>query len=106
MGSTSLADVRRLGAQEAARQVLRAIPASSSLLLHFDIDVLQKREMPAAYFPHAEGMRLSEAVEALRVFLKDPRIRIIEISEYASLRDIDRDYVNKLVDMFTEGMKG
>jgi arginase len=104
-GSTSLADVRRLGPREAARQVLQAIPASSSLLLHFDIDVLQKRDMPAAYFPHTEGMRLSEAAEVLRVFLKDPRIRIIEISEYASLRDIDREYVNKLVDLFTEGMK-
>jgi arginase len=106
LGSTSLADVRRLGAREAARQVLRAIPASSSLLLHFDIDVLQKREMPAAYFPHTEGMSLSEAVEVLGVFLKDPRIRIIEISEYASLRDIARDYVNQLVDMLSEGMKG
>jgi arginase len=106
LGSTSLADVRRLGAREAARQVLRAIPASSRLLLHFDIDVLQKREMPAAYFPHTEGMSLSEAVEVLGVFLKDPRIRIIEISEYASLRDIDREHVNKLVNMLSEGMKG
>ena len=61
--------------------------------------------MPAAYFPHTEGMRLPEAAEVLGVFLKDPRIRIIEISEYASLRDIDRDYVNKLVNLFTDGMK-
>jgi len=105
LGSTSLADVRRLGPKEAAQQVLRAIPASSNLLLHFDIDVLQKREMPAAYFPHTEGMRLSEAAEVLGVFLKDPRIRIIEISEYASLRDIDREHVNKLVSLLSEGMK-
>ena len=106
LGSTSLAEVRRLGPQEAARRVLQSIPASSSLLLHFDIDVLQKRDMPAAYFPHTEGMHLSEAAELLGVFLRDPRIRIIEISEYASLRDIDRDYINKLVKMFAEGMKG
>lgn len=103
--SISLADVRRLGPQAAARQVLQAIPASSPLLLHFDIDVLQKKDMAAAYFPHTEGMRLSEAGELLGVFLKDPRIRIIEISEYASLRDIDRDYVNKLVNLLTEAMK-
>lgn len=106
LGSTSLAEVRRLGPQAAARQILQAIPASAAVLLHFDIDVLQKQEMPAAYFPHTEGMRLSEAVEVLKVFLKDPRIQIIEISEYASLRDYDRDYVNKLVNLFTEGMKG
>jgi arginase len=61
--------------------------------------------MPAAYFPHTEGLSLSEAKEILGVFLKDPRIRIIEISEYASLRDLDRDYVNKLVDLLSEGLK-
>src|SRR6266702_428828 len=40
-GSLSLADVRRTGPQETARQAMQAIPASASLLLHFDIDVLQ-----------------------------------------------------------------
>jgi arginase family enzyme len=102
--SMSLAEVRSAGPREAAIQALKAVPASAALLLHFDIDVLQKRDMPAAYFPHAEGLSLSECTELLGVFLKDPRIRIIEISEYASLRDLDRDYVNKLVDLLTEGL--
>jgi arginase len=105
IGSMSLAEVRRTGPREAALQTLKAIPASAALLLHFDIDVLQKRDMPAAYFPHTEGLSLAEAKELLGVFLKDPRIRIIEISEYASLRDLDRDYVNKLVDLLCEGLK-
>ena len=65
----------------------------------------KSKDMPAAYFPHNEGMRLSEAAEVLGVFLKDPRIRIIEISEYASLRDIDRDYADKLVKLLVDGMK-
>jgi arginase family enzyme len=104
-GSISLAEVRRTGPREAALQALKAVPASAALLLHFDIDVLQKRDMPAAYFPHAEGLSLSESKELLGVLMKDPRIRIIEISEYASLRDLDRDYVNKLVDLLCEGLK-
>jgi len=104
-GSISLADMRRSGPQGTARQALQAIPASAVVLLHFDIDVLRKQDLPAAYFPHTEGMSLSEAAEVLGVFLKDPRIRIIEISEYASLRDIDRDYLNKLVNLLTEGLK-
>jgi arginase len=106
INSVSLADVRRSGAAETARQALKAIPASAPIVLHFDIDVLQRREMPAAYFPHAEGLRLSEASELLGVLLKDPRIRIFEISEYASLRDLDRNYIKKLVDLLCEGMKG
>jgi arginase family enzyme len=105
IGSMSLAEVRRTGPREAALQALKPIPESAALLLHFDIDVLQKRDMPAAYFPHAEGLTLDESKDLLGVFLTDPRIRIIEISEYASLRDLDRNYVNKLVDLLCEGLK-
>jgi arginase family enzyme len=104
-GSMSLAEVRRTGPREAALEALKAVPASATVLLHFDIDVLQKRDMPAAYFPHTEGLSLDEAKELLGVFLKDPRIRILEISEYASLRDLDRDYVSKLVDLLAVGLK-
>ena len=94
-----------MGSREAALKALKEVPESAALLLHFDIDVLQKPDMPAAYFPHAEGLSLSESKELLAVFLKDPRLRIIEISEYASLRDLDRNYVNKLVDLLSEGLK-
>ena len=103
--SIPLADIRRLGPSDAARQTLRAIPASASILLHFDIDVFQKEELPAAYFPHAEGLRLSEGTELLGVLLKDPRIRIIEVSEYAALRDLEQRYVSKLADLFAGGLK-
>jgi arginase len=99
--SVSLADLRRSGLREAARRALEAIPASASILVHFDVDVLQKADMPAAYFPHAEGLRLTEAAELLEVVLADPRIRLIEISEYASLRDVDQRSVGALVDLLT-----
>jgi arginase family enzyme len=103
--SISLTEVRRSGPREAARRVLEAIPATSLLLLHIDIDVLRKKDLPAAYFPHTEGLSISEAAELLGALLKDPRIRIIEISEYASLRDTDREYVKTLVNLLAEGMK-
>jgi arginase len=105
MRSLSLADVRRLGSGEAARQVLRAIPASAPVLLHFDIDVLQKQDMPAAYFPHTDGLTLSEGMELLGALLGDPRIRIIEVTEYAALRDLDQRYISKLVDLLAEGLR-
>ena len=41
----------------------------------------------------------------MTLILRDPRIRIIEISEYASLRDLDRVYVSKLVDVFSAALK-
>jgi arginase len=104
-GSLSLTDVRRLGPREAARQALQAIPASASVLLHFDVDVLRKQDMPAAYFPHTDGLSLSEAAELLGTLLRDPRIRIIEVTEYASLRDLDQRCVSKLIDLLAEGLK-
>jgi arginase len=103
--SISLADIRRSKPREVAQQVLQSVPASSSLLLHFDIDVLQSRDTPAAYFPRPEGMTLPEIGELLGVLLKDPRIRIIEISEYASLRDFDQGSVGKLVGVLCEALK-
>jgi len=105
IGSLSLADLRRSGPREAARRALQAIPASAGVVLHFDIDVLRQQDMPAAYFPHKEGLTLSEATELLGVLLKDPRIRIIEVAEYAALRDLDQGGVGKLVDLLAEGLK-
>jgi len=105
MGSLPLVDIRRSGPREAARQALADIPDSAPILLHLDIDVFQKLEMPAAYFPHPEGLSLSEGRELLGLLLRDPRIRIIEVSEYAALRDLDQRWVNKLVDLLAEGLK-
>jgi arginase len=105
VGSVSLADVRRSGPREAARRILDAVPASSALLLHFDIDVLSARDMPAAYFPHPEGLNLAEAVELFGVLARDPRIRIIELSEYAALRDLDQHSVSQLIDLLSQTLK-
>jgi len=54
------------------RQILQAIPASAPVLLHFDVDVLRKQDMPASYFPHADGLTLSEGMELLGTLLGDP----------------------------------
>jgi hypothetical protein len=37
--------------------------------------------------------------------MRDPRIRIIEVSEYAALRDLDQSHVRKLVDLLAETLK-
>ena len=104
--SMPLSEIRRLGAGEAARQIMRAIPASAQIIVHLDIDVFQKRELPVAYFPHDEGMTLSEGADLLGALLRDPRVRSIEVSEYASLRDLDQRWVTKLVDLLANGLKG
>ena len=106
VNSISLDEVRRSGPAAAARQALQAVPPAASILLHFDIDVLSDRDLPVAYFPHDEGLSMQEIDELLPVLLGDPRLRIVEISEYASLRDLDRRCIAKLVDLLCRALKG
>jgi len=100
----SLDAIRQAGPSESARRVLAAIPESASILLHLDVDVLQHSEMPAAYFPHNVGMRLSECAELLGVLLHDPRLRVFEVAEYAALRDADGHAVSALIDVLTDAL--
>jgi arginase family enzyme len=102
--SVPLAEVRRLGPREAARQALAAIAPSTAILLHLDIDVLSRHAMPAAYFPHADGLTLAECRELLAPVLADARVRAIEIAEYASLRDLDGTHVGSLIDLLGAGL--
>jgi arginase len=103
--SLSLADVRRVGALEADRRALAALPRSASIILHLDIDVLQGSQLPSAYFPHAEGLTLSEVGSLFNGLIKDPRVRIVEVSEYASLRDADRKYARQIADLLATGLR-
>jgi arginase len=104
MRSVSLQELRRTGARATAGQVLEAIPADAPILVHFDIDVFARREMSAAYFPHDDGLTLAEATDLMSVLLKDERIRIIEVTEYAALRDADQQAARQLVELLATGL--
>jgi arginase family enzyme len=105
MGSLSLAEVRRVGPREAARQALAGVAASAGIVLHLDVDVFGRRDVPAAYFPHAEGLSLAEGRELLGVLLRDPRVRVVEVAEYAALRDLDQRSAGALVDLLVESLR-
>jgi arginase len=100
--SLSLSEIRTAGVRRSATRVLEQIPSTSEILIHLDIDVLAKQDMAAAYFPHIDGLSLGECAALLRPIVNDPRVRLIEISEYASLRDLGRTYVRALLKLLTE----
>jgi arginase family enzyme len=100
--STSLADLRRIGIRQAAQKILAAIPPSAAILLHLDIDVFRGSDLTAIYFPHTEGLSLEEGKELIGLLLQDPRIRHIEISEYAALRDVGQKSVQQLVQILVD----
>jgi arginase family enzyme len=104
LNGISLAEMRRAGAREAARQALAAIPESARVVLHLDIDVFAHADLPAAYFPHQEGLTRSEGAALLGPLLSDPRLALVEIAEYASLRDADRRAAAQLSDLLAAGL--
>lgn len=103
--SISLAEIRGTGVSRSATRILECIPSSADILIHLDIDVLAKQEMPAAYFPHRDGLTLAECAELLGPLARDSRVRLIEISEYAALRDINGNHMQALITLLTRALR-
>ena len=53
--------------------------------------------MPAAYAPSKEGLTLNQAAKALEIFLSDPRVIGLEITEFGPTRDPISQHVQKLI---------
>jgi arginase family enzyme len=104
MHMLSLADIRERGPRAAARRALAGVAADAQVILHFDIDVLAETSLAAAYFPHEAGLTLEEAAEMFAILSSDRRVRIIEISEYSSLRDEKRLLAGALADVLAGGL--
>jgi arginase len=103
-GSVSLKEVQRMGPRQAIDDVLRRIPRAASVLVHLDIDVVRESELPAAYFPHSDGLSLQDTGEIIDAVLSDKRVRLIEVSEYAALRDPGGACALKITDLFAHGL--
>jgi arginase family enzyme len=101
----SIAEIRREGAGAIAQRILDVLPSSASVVLHLDVDVFADHELPVAYFPHDDGLTLAEGRELLGPLLSDQRIRIIEITEYASLRDFARRHIKQIADLLAGALR-
>src|SRR5579871_6893428 len=104
VGSISLKEIRERGRGEAIQSLLQRIPQRTKILVHLDIDAVRQSDLPAAYFPHTEGLSLEEAGEMLDTVLTDERVRLIEISEYAALRDADGQSAVKIAGLLAHAL--
>jgi arginase family enzyme len=104
INTLSAAQLRSIGIQVGARRALEAIAPEAAILLHFDVDVLHQDEMPAAYSPNPNGMSEEEAQALLNIFLADTRVRLLEVTEYSALRDLDLQCANRLTEMLATAL--
>jgi arginase len=82
-GLTRFAD-RQVRADPAgcAAGALAAVRAAGSLLVHFDVDAVDGRDLPLANFPHyGTGIPLSTAGELLTAFFRAPALRAVVLTE-------------------------
>jgi len=87
--------------QEVTR-VLQSIPADAKILVHFDVDVMNKEAMPAAYAPSETGLGLEETKRFLERVLRDQRVVGMEVTEFSALRDTTGEQARKLVRLLGE----
>ena len=73
----------RLDPSGCAARALAAIePAAGSIVVHFDVDAVDSRDLPLANFPHyGTGVPLAAAAQALTAFYRAPGFRAAVLTE-------------------------
>ena len=68
--------------------------------LHFDVDVLDKRIMPAIYYPVEGGFSYNEVFEFLNLIMKTNKLHGISISCYHPKIDVEKKGIKTLLSLF------
>lgn len=88
VGVHQLAELRERGVGAAVQALVAASPARA-LFFGFDLDVVHAAEAPGVSDPSPMGLTAQEVCEIADVAARDPRTRIIEISELNPAFDRD-----------------
>lgn len=108
LGITSIpADRICEAAADAAHAVLDRLPRDVTLLVHFDVDVVDFVDLPLAEnYSQNRGVSFAAATDALRVLLGDPRFGGLSIGEVNPDRgDPDGSTVARLVDGLADALE-
>jgi arginase len=68
------------------------------VLIHFDVDVIDRRDFAAADVLHDHGLTFDETMDALKVFASSPKFAGLVITEFNSVRDADGKLAQRLVE--------
>lgn len=87
-------------AGEAAISALQSLESKvGHILIHFDVDVIDHDDFPAADLPHSPGLKLEQIQEALNIFLRSDKSVGLVVTEFNASRDSDGRLARQLVDL-------
>jgi arginase len=88
------------GPRAAAAAALAELePRVGTVLVHFDVDVVDSGDLPLANFPHyGQGLTLAEALACLEVFLASPKLGGLVVTEVNPDHDPDGSQLPRLVE--------
>lgn len=90
----------------AARAALpRLEERAARLIVHFDVDVMNSSEIPLGDWPHYDGLSLSEAIEALEVFVASPKVAALVVTEINPDHDPDGLLLGRFVDGLARSLR-
>ena len=79
--------------------------ASDHLVVHFDVDAIDSRELPLGNFPHyGTGVSLSTARDALTMFYGSPHVVAAVLTEVNPSYDPSGVSLSRYVDMVTAAL--
>ena len=93
-----LAQIRAQLEEAAIEARTRLESRVDQILVHFDVDVIDCRDFPAADFLHEHGLTFDEAMATLRIFTRSSKFVGLVITEFNSERDPDGRLARRLVD--------
>ena len=78
----TIGDVRRDGIAHAIDRALDHVAHCDALVIDCDIDVIDRAQFPAAPGGRAGGMAVHDFYHAVRRLASDPRVRVIDLTEW------------------------
>ena len=88
IGLFTLADCMKGGIAAVAEEVLARLGHVEALIVDFDIDAIDRAQLPGAPGARPGGMPAAMFFEAARLLASDPKVRLVDLTEFDPSLDV------------------
>jgi len=100
-----VAEIRGKARESASEALGQLEDKADSILVHFDVDVIDFEDFPAADLPHHHGLSFDDAMSALEVFIASRKFAGLVITEFNADRDADGTLAKRFVDAVAKALE-